>query len=66
MRYFGESKYKECITKSNFCEMCCHYNIGINHVSTRFQCKKKCGEIIRGKSKGNGYKEEKNKEKKKK
>ena len=44
--------------------MCCNYNIGLNHVSGRFQCKKKCGKIIIGKCKGKGHNEFNKKEKK--
>ena len=47
-KYFGESGYKTCNQRPNFCDQCCDFNIGVNYPDKKINCLEKCTQIIQG------------------
>lgn len=45
---FGKFKKLSCMVKSNFCNMCCNYHIGMKFETERNLCKDKCGRMVKG------------------
>lgn len=63
-QYYGKFAGHFCERPESFCTMCCDFHIGLNFAKKRFECKKKCGKVIKRKKHHKKGKKDKRKGKK--